>query len=333
MTGRQSRVLGSLLGLHAGDSLGAAVEFETHGEIQAKYPNGLRDIVGGGVFKWAAGQATDDTDMARAVLLAYRERTGPDDDVARLAGEWFLRWKGGIDWPGRKPGSRPVDIGLATETGLARYAQTHDPEQAGAGPGQAGNGSLMRCLATGLLQGDGERRRRESMRISAITHDDARCTVACAVYNAMVSRLVRRDATTSPGEAAAAALAEGEAEAARLEAASPTKPVLAALRHGKHLSMPQLALHGPPPATLPGMARGYVLETLALAVAALRDPRPLPDVLVDVVRVGGDTDTNAAVAGGLLGARDGHEAIPKPWVDKLQFASEFRQLVLDMVSD
>ncbi|PHH80273.1 hypothetical protein CDD82_1875 [Ophiocordyceps australis] len=333
MTIRQSRVLGAMLGLHAGDSLGATLEFDTHEEIKAKYPDGLQDIIGGGTFDWPAGHATDDTDMARAVMLAYRERTGPEDDVARRAAEWFLRWKQGIDWPDRQPGSTPKDIGLATAVGLDRYAETRDPDQAGAGVNQAGNGSLMRCLATGLWQGDAEKRRHESIRISAVTHNDARCTVSCAVYNAMVARLVSLPAKTSASEAATVALVEAEAEAERLEADSPTKPVLRALGQGMQLSVEELARNGPQKGSLPGKARGYVLETLALAVAALRDERPLRDVLVDVVRVGGDTDTNAAVAGGLLGARDGHEAIPEAWSEKLQFGSEFRQLMLDMVSE
>jgi hypothetical protein len=59
-----------------------------------------------------------------------------------------------------------------------------------------------------------------------------------------------------------------------------------------------------------GGASGFVLESLSLAVAAVLDPRRLPEVLVDVVRVGMDTGTNAAIAGGLLGVRDGAGAIP-----------------------
>ncbi|KAJ3472238.1 hypothetical protein NLG97_g11162 [Lecanicillium saksenae] len=59
---RQSRVVGALLGLHAGDSLGATVEFKSHGTIKAMFPGGhgsIRDITGGGVFKWPAGHATE----------------------------------------------------------------------------------------------------------------------------------------------------------------------------------------------------------------------------------------------------------------------------------
>jgi ADP-ribosylglycohydrolase len=75
--------------------------------------------------------------------------------------------------------------------------------------------------------------------------------------------------------------------------------------------------------SLPEQAGGYVLDSLSLAVAAVLDPRPLPDVLVDIVRVGNDTDTNAAVAGGLLGVRDGVDAIPDRWLMTLQYRDEF----------
>jgi ADP-ribosylglycohydrolase len=51
-------------------------------------------------------------------------------------------------------------------------------------------------------------------------------------------------------------------------------------------------------------AAGFVLDSLSMAVAAVLDPRPLPDVAIDIVRIGNDTDTNAAIAGGLLGIRD-----------------------------
>jgi ADP-ribosylglycohydrolase len=74
---------------------------------------------------------------------------------------------------------------------------------------------------------------------------------------------------------------------------------------------------------VPFPAGGYVLDSLSLAVAAVLDPRSLPEVLADIVRLGGDTDTNAAIAGGLLGARDTAAAIPARWREVLQFGNEF----------
>jgi hypothetical protein len=66
-----------------------------------------------------------------------------------------------------------------------------------------------------------------------------------------------------------------------------------------------------------GPDMGFTLFTAAIA---LRTAVEAPDVergLLDVVGLGGDTDTNAAVAGALLGARDGRSELPVAWVERL----------------
>lgn len=289
------RIAGGLLGVHAGDALGAGVEFSSWAQIRDRYPDGPREIVGGGPFGWAPGQATDDTDLTRAVLLAYLT---PSADVVRAAADNMLAW---LD-------QGPRDVGAATKAGLSRYRQTGDPRQAGAGPGSAGNGSLMRCLPTALAVAERSRRIRESIGISAITHDDPRCTASCVAYNEIVAALL---AGASP------------ADAVQVGHSATSEPaVRAAIELGRQLKLAEVAVTAL--VGLADQARGYVLDSLSLAVAAVLDPRPLPDVLVDIVRVGHDTDTNAAIAGGLLGVRDGLAAIPDKWLAVLQFRDEFR---------
>jgi ADP-ribosylglycohydrolase len=323
LSARESRVIGALLGVHSGDSLGATLEFESHEEIARLYPTGLRDIVGGGPFGWTAGHATDDTDMARGVLLAYHDHNclGVGDDVARLAGDYFIKWLRG-DWPDRRPGTYPDDIGGATSTGLEIYEKTRDPDRAGAGEGNAGNGSLMRCIATGLFQPDPEKLIKESQRISKITHDDKRCTIACAAYNTIVSKLINQ---VNPAEAIKAGLSVSKT----LERTS-TGPVYEAIELGKSLDVAKMAKEGPPP-ELRGQLGGFVLGSLSLAIAALLDSRSLEDIVVDVVRIGRDTDTNAAIAGGLLGARDGLAGVPQHWRSILQFGDEFEEVALKLL--
>ncbi|TPX12826.1 uncharacterized protein E0L32_006706 [Thyridium curvatum] len=327
---RLQRTVGALLGVHAGDSLGASLEFSTWDSIRKRYPTGLRDIIGGGPFSWSPGHATDDTDLTRAVLLAYldvrrRGAAGEEEeggDLARLAAGHMLDWMDGR-WPDRTPGVEPVDFGAATRIGLDKFRASGDPAKAGAGPNQAGNGSLMRCIPTALFQDDRDKMIAESQIISAVTHDDTRCTVACAAYNVIVAALVR-------GESPEGAVAAGLDVAKELEK-EPAKPVVVgAIRAGTRLSVQELAEKGPG-ASLPGKASGYVLESLSIAIAAVLDPRTLVDVLVDVVRIGKDTDTNAAIAGGLLGARDGVGAIPQDWVDKLQFRDEFTAAATELL--
>jgi ADP-ribosylglycohydrolase len=168
----------------------------------------------------------------------------------------------------------------------------------------------MRCIPTALAVPDRDRRLRESMEISAITHDDPRCTVSCAAYNEIVAALL----DGSPPEQA---VGIGHDTASALGSAA----VADAIEFGRHLRPAALAVEEEN--MLEDAAAGFVLDSMSLAVAALLDPRPLPDVVIDIVRVGNDTDTNAAIAGGLLGARDGATAIPASWLAVLQFADEF----------
>lgn len=304
------RVLGGLLGVHAGDSLGATHEFRSWKTIVAGKPMAwrLRDIVGGGVFEWAAGAGTDDTDLTLAVLDAYL-----DADGFRLeqAAENMLAWL--------RRG--PIDVGGATRSGLERFAASRDPLDAGAGEGSAGNGSLMRCLPTALARSQQELRTRESAEVSAITHDDLRCQWSCIVYNEIASAVLDGapplDAVAVARDLAQAA---GGSDAARA--------VVAAMDDGAQLNLVDLASDGGNPFG----KSGFVLHSLSLAIAAVLDVRPLEEVLIDVVHLGGDADTNGAIAGGLLGVRDGAAAIPARWIDTLQHRDRMRAAVPALVA-
>ena len=217
--------------------------------------------------------------------------------------------------------TRAVLLGyLDPSTDVVRAAAGHmlawfssDPHASGLGQGPAGNGSLMRCLPTALAVAEPGRRIRESMELSALTHPDPRCTGACAAYNEIVAALI---AGQSPIQAVAVGLSTANAYGGAL--------VVRAVRLGTTMSLPDGVAKQEAGAADPDESiGGEVLHSLSLAVAAVLDPRSLEEVLVDVVRVSGDSDTDAAIAGGLLGARDGADQIPRRWVVKLRFAGEF----------
>ena len=286
------RIAGGLLGVHAGDSLGATHEFKSWESLRDEDPSWrLRDIVGGGAFSWSAGAATDDTDLTRCVLSSYLPDGQYDlDGIADAMKRWMA--------------ASPPDIGNATRTGLSAYARTGNPRDAGAGTGSCGNGSLMRCIPTGLLRTDPAVRTLESREISAITHDDPTCQEACAAYNDIVAGLVG-------GADADNAIADSLASA--------SAGVADAIQAGLTLDLADLAQnHGNPFG-----GSGYVLHSLTLAIAALADPRSFEAIICDVVHLGGDTDTNGAIAGGLVGTRDGAGTIPARWVSALQHGAEF----------
>ena len=66
-----------------------------------------------------------------------------------------------------------------------------------------------------------------------------------------------------------------------------------------------------------GWDQGYTIVTTQTAFAALASGQAFEDALIEVVNKGGDADTNGAVAGALLGARDGYQAIPIRWREGL----------------
>ncbi|MCK9931776.1 ADP-ribosylglycohydrolase family protein [Frankia sp. Mgl5] len=289
----QQRVHGALLGLAAGDALGATLEFMPPEEIRRRH--GVHtEITGGGAFGWRPGQGTDDTDLTIAVARAYA-----DGYQLGAVTEHFLRWYRG----------RPRDIGGMTAASLGRIADGEEPLAAGAAAtaaargGGAGNGSLMRALPTGLTRSHPDRCAREAAEISAVTHADPRCVHACVAYTAIVSALV-----------------EGTPVPEALHAGRDTTPTVPAPEVDAALATSAATSLTDLPTT------GYVVHSLAVAVWALQQPDSLEDLLVAVVNRGDDADTTGAITGGLLGARDGAAAVPARWAQQLEYAPEISEL-------
>ncbi|MFL9825668.1 ADP-ribosyl-[dinitrogen reductase] hydrolase [Rhodoplanes sp. SY1] len=129
------RALGAFLGLAVADALGGTVEFMTKGEIATRY--GVHDrIVGGGWLRLAAGQVTDDTEMALALGRSLiRKETLDLQDLC----EEFARWLR----------SGPIDVGNTCRRGIRRFL-TEGSVQGPFFDGDAGNGAAMRLLPVAL---------------------------------------------------------------------------------------------------------------------------------------------------------------------------------------
>jgi ADP-ribosyl-[dinitrogen reductase] hydrolase len=178
--------------------------------------------------------------------------------------------------------SRPFDIGLTTSRALG--SRTPNPLS------QA-NGSLMRISPLGVfgarqphLVADWARQD------SALTHPHETCQDACAVFVTALARAIREGCD-------ARACLEAAVAAAREE---PVREVLRAAEQG-------------PPEVFDDSRQGWVLIALQNAFYQALHAPIVEEGLVDTVMRGGDTDTNAAIAGALLGAIHGRAGIPERW--------------------
>ncbi|CAJ1581903.1 ADP-ribosylglycohydrolase family protein [[Mycobacterium] wendilense] len=291
MSALHDRIEGVLLGTAAGDALGAPYEFQP-----PRGPELPVEMVGGG--PWAPGEWTDDTAMA--VAIAEVAATGADlrDAVAQDAivtrwREWSLDAKDvGIQ---TRSVFRAAARGGEVTAASARTAAVTLHEQTGR---TAGNGSLMRTAPIALAYLDDEDALVAAARaISELTHfdpDAADATVlwSCAIRHAVLTaeldvRIGLRHIDVARRDVWSERIAE--AEASRPSDFANNGWVVAALQ----AAWSAIATT----TTAPGTHRA---EHLRCGLDA-------------AVRAGNDTDTVAAIAGGLLGAAYGASAVPLEW--------------------
>jgi ADP-ribosylglycohydrolase len=275
------RAAGAFVGLAVGDALGAGYEF---GEPPDQ---GTAEMIGGGLGGWEPGEWTDDTQLA--VCIAKVAAGGVLDVAA--AGEQFLAWYR----------SGPADVGIQTSTVLSGAASADDlPACAdryfGSHPDRsAGNGSLMRTAPVALaLLGDDQTIAHAARAVSELTHADPLAGDACVLWCIAIDRAVR----------------EG-----RLDGIIDGLAFLPDQNQQPWARRIDQALAEPPRSFTPN---GFVVTALQAALAAVSQtpvPADVPALhfqhgLQAAVATGDDTDTVAAIAGALLGARWGLSAIP-----------------------
>jgi ADP-ribosylglycohydrolase len=290
--GALSRAQGCLLGQLAGDSLGGLVEFTGADAIAGKYPAGVRDLADGGTWGNLAGQPTDDSEMA-LMLARTLAREGRYDRGRTL--DAYLHW-----WPQAWDRGSNLRRALGAAASGATTEESLALAEANANRGESGqsNGSLMRASPLGTFgagrPGEAAAWARQD---SGLTHPHPTCRDACAVFVAAIAH------TVAAGDGP-----EATHRAALAEAGRPG--VQAAVVHA--LDQARLS----PPADYQSHM-GFVLIALQNAFWQLLHAGGVEEGVVDTVGRGGDTDTNGAISGALLGAVHGRDAVPARWVSAL----------------
>jgi ADP-ribosyl-[dinitrogen reductase] hydrolase len=283
---RFDRALGCMLGMVIGDSLGSQVEFQTAAAIRAAYPDGVRALRGSPVWKTLAGQATDDSELGLALARSL-VRTGEYDveDAAAAYGRWYA--------------SGPFDCGHTTAKAFGPAAAAL-ADKAGAARSSAdrvsqSNGSLMRIAPIGVWAQGPDEAAAVADEDSSLSHPHPVCRAACAAFAAAVSA-----GLSGADRAGMADAARRVADAAGADAAA----VGVALRQAAAGVLPEDFQR----------QMGWVLIALQNAFYHLAAGSAVEQALIQTVGSGGDTDTNAAIAGALLGAADGRTSLPTRWV-------------------
>lgn len=240
-------------------------------------PQGPLEMVGGGWLGLEPGETTDDTALTKAVLTGYG-RGGPLD-LGRVRYE-MLSWQD----------TNPKDIGNQTCKALDHLRGHPDALSLPEDPDVQGNGAVMRAAAHGVKAGSAKEAAENAWTEAALTHPSWEARATSALVASLVANLINE---LRPGEAldASYALVEG-----RDERGKRVREVLSPLEGYQHS---------------PG---GWTVYTARLALLGLLDAKNFCSGVEGMIRLGGDADTNGAVAGALLGAQFGVGGIPSEWL-------------------
>ncbi|HET8649124.1 MAG TPA: ADP-ribosylglycohydrolase family protein [Gemmatimonadales bacterium] len=287
------RASGLLVGLAAGNALGLPAEpLATAAAIAGRFPDGLHDII-----REDTPESPFDDDTALAVILA-EELASPPLDFATVAHRW-------VDW------ARQDGRGIGDWTARAlNHIATHDSPPASTG-GVATNGALTRCLPIALVAfGSPRNLVSATFHAAALTHPDPRCTWGAVAVNVAAARLLQASRDFLPDVIEALQANDAPAE------------LLSAIRRVPVIEFAELPIEGEE-------GRGAVAAAQIALWTAHHEPI-LERGLTRLANAGGDTDTNAALAGALLGARDGEAAIPARWLSQIPQVSHLRSLATQL---
>jgi ADP-ribosylglycohydrolase len=305
---RETALTGCLLGQALGDALGFVVE--------ARPPEVAREYVEEYLLTGRAGhlahpefpfgQYSDDTQLARELLLSFTEAGGwsPPAFAGRLAA-FFAE-------------GRDVGAGPGTRAAAARLLAGAHWTRSGTPAPYAGNGSAMRAAPLGLLFGEDTRSMAAAtVEQSLMTHLDPRCSAGAMAVAGAVSIAAQGEPVRNE-----------EFLAVLSELTAPIDESVAAVIHGLHrwAHLPpaeaarRLEIERPEPAATDewcGISSFVTPSVVWSLYAFLHTPDDYWATVCTAIGVGGDTDTMAAIAGAISGARLGPSALPAPLVERL----------------
>lgn len=287
------KIKSALYGVCVADALGVPVEFNSRQMISN---NPVKDMIGYGTYNLPPGTWSDDSSLTFCLAEALTQ----DFDL-NVIGQNFVKWYVEKYWT---PYGHVFDIGIATSQAISRIKMGEKPEKAGGfGEGDNGNGSLMRILPLlfYLVDKPVQARFEITKSVSSITHGHIRSVIACFYYLEFAMHLL-----TGKDKFEIYKILQTDISNHLINFG--INPIEiekfdSLLKHDiSKLHVDEI------------QSSGYVLHTLEASIWCLLTTKNYKDAVLKAVNLGSDTDTTAAVTGGLAGLLYGLDGIPKKWL-------------------
>jgi ADP-ribosyl-[dinitrogen reductase] hydrolase len=293
MTQDLGAIVGCLLGTAVGDALGLPYEGLMRDRQRVLYP-----VLDRHRLVFGKGMISDDTEhtcfVAQALIASAGNVDKFRDDLAGRLQFWLL--------------GLPAGIGFATLKAIGRLWLGFSAEKSGVF--SAGNGPAMRVALLGVCFGNRPEYLRNMVQASTrITHSDPKAEYG-AMAVAIAAYVASRGEDILPQDYYQMVVDRlPDASAEFFELMQLAVNSAAAGESAQDFADSIGCING---------VSGYVYQTVPVVIQTwLRHQANYRDGILEIIRCGGDTDTTAAILGGIIGARVGKAGIPRSWLEDL----------------
>jgi ADP-ribosylglycohydrolase len=310
-------ILSGIMGLCIGDALGVPVEFESRDKRKKDAVGSMRSH---GTYDQPAGTWSDDSSMA--LCLAESLTRGLDyKDIMKNFSSWYNNGE-------FTPYGEVFDVGGSTAGAIMRYDGGTEPlECGGKSQNDNGNGSLMRILPLVFylksFYGSDITKDPYAMdiihKVSSLTHAHTRSLIACGIYCSVAMELIGGKKIT---EAFDSGIKNSFDFYGNLDGFKGELKFYENLKRKDFKTLGEEEIK----------SSGYVVDTLEAALWCLLNSDSYSSCVLKAVNLGSDTDTVAAVAGGLAGIFYGYESIPAEWIDTIARRDYIEKICTDLYS-
>ena len=294
---KNKKVHSTLLGIAIGDALGVPVEFKDRDFLTK---NLVTDYLGYMCWNQPPGTWSDDSSLT----FCLAESLCKGYDLTDIANN-FMKWYQTGYWGAHHT---VFDIGGSTRYSIQRLIKGESPYYSGnMMEHDNGNGSLMRILPIVFYlenESDLDKIYKTVKEVSGITHAHFRSIFACFIYIVFALELLKNN----------------DKKVAYLNMQTKVMSYI----EDKDFNVTEInlfdkVLHNDIAKYEKNEIKssGYVLHSLEAAFWCLINETTYNETVLRAVNLGGDTDTTAAIAGGLAGLLYGFDAIPQKWIDQL----------------
>ncbi|MBR5479106.1 MAG: ADP-ribosylglycohydrolase family protein [Clostridia bacterium] len=307
---------GAILGFVVADALGVPAEFQSREKLKIEP---ITDMVGGGAHGQVPGTWSDDSSMTLGMIDSLAENGIDYNDQMMRFADWL--------WEAKYTAHDEVfDVGGATKSAIFKFVKgTESLMCGGIAENSCGNGSLMRILPLALYLVKEKNATELTDAIATIIHDTSKCThahprclIACGIYCSVVFHLCC-------GTDLKSAIKEGvDSALAYYENKDEFKGVYHEFLHLKGIENAEEDQIG---------STGFVIHTLEASLWCLLTTGNYRDCVLRAVNLGSDTDTTAAVAGGLAGLWYGCEQIGEEWIEMTAKTDLIKQMVKEFAGE